>query len=478
MAFNSINFLFFYTFIFILYLISPNRIKWFVLLVSSYAFYMFAKPEYILVMLFVTCNVYLFGLCLEKIQSVKVRKSILILSIILNLGTLIAFKYINFFTNNINNVSLKLGLKIDIPELKFVVPMGISFFILQALSYIFDVYNGKIKAEKHLGYLATYVSFFPTVLSGPIERGTNLLPQIHKSNKINYERFTSGLTIVLIGVFKKVVIADRLAFYVNKVYDNVHIYKGWPLIVATVFFGIQLYCDFSGYTDIAIGCAKMLGFDLIKNFEYPYFSKNIQEFWKRWHISLTSWFRDYLYIPLGGNRKGKIRTYLNILIVFLASGFWHGASWTFILWGAIHGVYQIIGKLTKGFKERIRSILRINKNSKLLGFIQMIITFILVDFAWIFFRANSISDARYIISNLLVNVNHIDKKSILVVSGKDMKLMLLFVAVFILYELVLYLKLIKKRIPLVIRWILYYLCFYSIIFWGIASNSKFIYVQF
>ena len=286
------------------------------------------------------------------------------------------------------------------PELNFLLPVGISFYTFQTLSYTIDVYKGVKEPERHLGKFALYVAFFPQLVAGPIERSTRLLPQMHQHFKFDYERVKNGILQMCWGFFKKVVIADRLAEYVNMVYNNTGDYGGIHYIIATVFFAFQIYCDFSGYSDIAIGSASIMGYDLMRNFKRPYLAQNIREFWSRWHISLSTWFRDYLYIPLGGNRVVKWRWYYNLFITFLISGLWHGANWTFVVWGGLHGFYLVFAIWTANIRKRMNKFV-FGEKVFLHNFVQVIITIILAWFAWIFFRANTIGDAFLIINKII-----------------------------------------------------------------------------
>ena len=328
------------------------------------------------------------------------RKSFLILSIIANVGVLAVFKYYNFFSGNINQFLHSLSITTcSVPLLNIILPIGLSFHTFQAMSYTIEVYRGNQKAERHFGIYALYVMFYPQLVAGPIERPQNLLHQFREKHAFDSQRLLDGLRLMLWGLFKKVVIADRLSQYVATVYNHPDHYHSFNLIIATLFFSIQIYCDFSGYSDIAIGAAKTMGFDLMTNFNRPYFAKNIQEFWRRWHISLSTWFRDYVYVSLGGNRVGIKRMYINVAIVFLLSGFWHGANWTYILWGAVHAFLIIGYMLTAHYYKKLIP------EKKLFVFISMAVTFILVSFAWIFFRAATLSDALLISKHILGNYN-------------------------------------------------------------------------
>ncbi len=325
----------------------------------------------------------------------------LVMSIVANVGILGFFKYINFVDANLTVLFGALHLGWAIPHLDIILPIGLSFHTFQSMSYTIEVYRGRQQAERHLGIYALYVMFYPQLVAGPIERPQNLLHQFREPHTFDAERVIDGLKLMLWGFFKKVVIADRLALYVNGIYDHPAAQHGWPLIIATYFFAFQIYCDFSGYTDIAIGAAQVMGFRLMDNFNRPYFAKSIVEFWQRWHISLSSWFRDYLYIPLGGNRVAVPRWCFNIMVVFLVSGLWHGANWTFIVWGALHGVYVIAGVATFAWQ---RKFLRIRRHARIgwsRRWIEAFVTFHLVLIAWVFFRAASLSDAGYIFGDRL-----------------------------------------------------------------------------
>jgi D-alanyl-lipoteichoic acid acyltransferase DltB (MBOAT superfamily) len=337
-------------------------------------------------------------LLIEACEKDYFKKKYLFLSIIINLGILFIFKYFNFANETVHSLVNISGFEYHISNLDILLPIGVSFYSFQAVAYTFDVYNEKIKPERHLGHFALFISFFPKLISGPIERGADFLPQIKQKVRFDIDRINSGFQLFLWGIFKKVVIADRLQLYVDMVYSNPHDYSGKSLILATWFFTIQIYCDFSAYTDMAIGCGRMLGFDISKNFNFPYFARSINDFWKRWHITLTSWFRDYLYFPLGGNRVSYVHWLTNIMIVFLISGLWHGANWTFIVWGGLHGLFYLVEQKTGGLTKKISDKLKINDS--LLAIFQTFLTFNLVAFAWIFFRADTFDKAIYISTHL------------------------------------------------------------------------------
>jgi len=356
-------------------------------------------PVYILILGFTIIIDYFAGILIERTQS-KTRRLFLIASIIANIGVLAVFKYYNFLNENLSVFLNGIGSQNPIPYLSILLPIGLSFHTFQAMSYTIEVYRGNQKAEKHFGIYALYVMFYPQLVAGPIERPQNLLHQFKEEHTFNYTQVTDGLKLMLWGFFKKLVIADRLAIYVNTVYNTPENHTGTTLLLATVFFTFQIYCDFSAYSDIAIGVAKVMGFKLMTNFNRPYFSKTISEFWKRWHISLSTWFKDYLYISLGGNKVSVPRWSFNLMVVFLISGLWHGANWTFVIWGALNGFYLIIGLLTQTTRTKFCNTIGLVKLPKLYLFLQIISTFILASFAWIFFRANKISDAIYIIKKI------------------------------------------------------------------------------
>ena len=400
MTFNSLQFLIFFPIVAVIHFILPYRWRWLWLLLASCYFYMVFIPPYILILFFLILVDYTAALMIER-TSGKKRKMFLLLSILATCSVLFIFKYFDFFNNTLKFLTHFWGGHYSLENgLGLILPLGLSFHTFQSLNYVIEVYRGNQKAERHLGIYALYVMFFPQLVSGPIERARHLLPQFYERHDFDYQRITDGLKLMLWGMFQKVVIADRLALVVNQVYNNAHGYTGLSLVVATVFFAFQIYCDFSGYSDIAVGGAQVLGFRLIQNFNRPYFATSISEFWKRWHISLSTWFRDYVYIPLGGNRVPLPRWQINILITFILSGLWHGSNWTFILWGAVHGFYYLFSFWTRSLRKTVAGALRVSRLPAMEHSVKVLITFTLVCFAWIFFRANNIHDAGYVISNL------------------------------------------------------------------------------
>lgn len=340
---TSVKFVVFFLIVIVCYFLVPKKFKNVVLLIGSVAFYMFAVPKYIILMLFSTLVTYFAARLLESQTTVKRRRFVMALNILANLGILGVFKYYNFFGGIITSVMALAGLTVAIPALTLIQPLGISFYTFQVIGYCIDVYRGNIKAEKNFIIYSLFVSFFPQIGAGPIGRAGDLIPQFRESHTFNVPDVTSGLRLVLLGAFKKIAIADTLAIFVNYVFNNLQInqYKGATLVITMILYSVQIYCDFSGYSDMASGCARILGFRLMENFNAPYLSTSVTQFWGRWHISLSSWFKDYLYYPLGGNRKGFVRKCLNILIIFLVSGIWHGASLHFVAWGLLHGIYRI-----------------------------------------------------------------------------------------------------------------------------------------
>jgi alginate O-acetyltransferase complex protein AlgI len=402
MLFNSLEFLVFFPMVVAFYFALPYKYRWILLLFASYYFYMCWNYKYVVLLLFTTIICYSCAIWIYNTRHRWLKVSLLVFTLVVYLGTLFFFKYFNFFGDTVNSLFQKFNIFYRVPAYHYLLPVGISFYTFQALSYTIDVYRGEIKPEYHFGKFALFKSFFPQLVAGPIERASHLLPQFSKDYPFDYSRIRDGIALSLWGFFKKVVIADRLSEYVNLVYNNPHNYQGLHFLIATLFFTIQIYCDFSGYSDIARGTAKIMGYDLMVNFRMPYLSKSIREFWQRWHISLSTWFRDYFYISLGGNRVPKWRYNLNLFLTFLVSGLWHGANWTFIIWGGLHGFYLVFAIWTKPLREKINKSLGLTKMPRLFDLLQVIITCCLAIFAWVFFRANSLSDALYIIKSMLV----------------------------------------------------------------------------
>ena len=388
MSFTSIDFAIFLPVVFFLYWALPAAYRWILLLGASYYFYMSWNAKCLVLIVGISFVSWICALLMEKTEEHRKRTFCLAAALVFSLGLLFIFKYLNFFLGTLDAVSAMLRLPFHPATYKILLPVGISFYTFQSLSYVIDVYRGDVKAERHFGKYAAFVAFFPQLVAGPIERTDALLPQIKKKHTFSYETAAYGMKRMAWGYFKKLVIADTMAFYVDQVYNQLPLFKGFALVLATFFFAIQIYCDFSGYSDIAAGAASILGIRLMTNFRSPYFATSIHDFWSRWHISLSTWFRDYVYIPLGGNRHGELRRDINLLLTFLVSGLWHGANWTFVLWGLLHGIMQVAENHL--FK-------RGRKHPRLL-------VFAVVCFAWIFFRADTFADAGYVITHLFTGI--------------------------------------------------------------------------
>lgn len=389
MLFNSFDFLLFFPLVTTLFFLLPHRVRWMLLLVASCYFYMYFKPIYIVILAFTIVIDYFVGINLVNLTGKK-RKWLLVASIIANVGILVVFKYYNFFAGNVNEILAVGNMGYQFSLLNILLPIGLSFHTFQAMSYTIEVYRGNQQPEKHFGIYALYVMFYPQLVAGPIERPQNMLHQFHEKKIFSSKNLSEGLTLMLWGYFKKVMVADRLSVYVDSAFSNYQNQSGSTLLLAIFFFSIQIYCDFSGYSDIALGSAKAMGFDLMVNFRRPYLATNINDFWRRWHISLSTWFKDYVYFPLGGSRVSPIKKFRNRMIVFLLSGIWHGANWTFVVWGAIHGVVS-------GVYNAVITKEKINSQNVFKNTLSIAATFILVSFAWLFFRADSVSQAFKII---------------------------------------------------------------------------------
>ena len=400
MTFNSWEFLLFYPIVALLYFFLPKKLKWPMLLVASYYFYACYQAELTVLILATTFISWLASNIIAKTDNVKVKKLCLTVTLVVCFGVLFFYKYFNFLSGSVTGIINMLGGTVGSFEMNLLLPVGISFYTFQTLSYVIDVYRGDVEPERNFFFYALFVSFFPQLVAGPIERPGNLVPQLKEIHPFSAENGIKGAKHMLVGFFKKICVADLISVYVNSVYNNVESASALGIIIATALFAVQIYCDFSGYTDIAIGCSRIMGIKLMKNFDHPYSAKTIKEFWSRWHISLSTWFKDYLYIPLGGNRCKKPRAMFNILVVFLVSGLWHGANWTFVIWGVIHALYQIVGTLTLPSRNSLLERAKINPKGKLVGCIRTVNTFILVCFAWVFFRANTVGEAGVILGKL------------------------------------------------------------------------------
>lgn len=481
MLFNSMTFAVFLLAAFILYHIVPAKYRWIFLLAASYVFYMNLHAAYGLLLFFTTLLTYALALGLEKAENRRAKRHCLLGGVWPLVGILLIFKLGAPVIERLNALIDAGRLSMQPLTIKILLPAGVSFYFFQSMGYLIDVYRGKCKAERHFGYYALFVSFFPQLLAGPIGRADSLLPQLKKERFFDYRNVTYGLKLMAWGYFKKLVIADVFATVVNKVYDNPYSYVGLVFIITTVMFAIEIYCDFSGYSDIAIGCARLFGIELMTNFKTPYFAFSIREFWSRWHISLSTWFRDYVYIPLGGNRVNRFRHCLNLFLTFLVSGFWHGSSLTYIVWGGIHGVLQILETFL--YPKTRRGVPVVRKKH----WWQLPLTFALLCFTWIFFRANTMQDAFWIISRLFWDigrpVNYLKTAVIcLDMSYWSMFGMALSAVVLLIWDL---LSLNQDVIELVsrqkclVRWTLYVLLLVAIALFsykGIAT--EFIYFQF
>lgn len=503
MLFNSVQFLIFFPLVCLVillstYILKKNIINQILLLAASLYFYMCWNPAYLLLILTSVLITYMSGLCMEN-KSSRRKKLILTLSLISNLGILFFFKYANFIAGTIYSV-FRLGSTYK--PFDILLPVGISFYTFQALGYSIDVYRGTIKAERNVITYALFVTFFPQLVAGPIERSENLLSQFKVDHTFDYDRVTDGLKRAAWGMFKKVVVADTLAVYVNAFYDDITGSTGIAAVLAVFFFSFQILCDFSGYSDIAIGTAKVLGFNLMDNFRRPYFAKTVGEFWRRWHISLSSWFKDYVYIPLGGNKVCRMKHYSNILITFLMSGLWHGAAWHFVFWGFLHGIVQVISLVTASARKNIRMSIGINEKNMFYKVWQIFFTFCFVTVAWIFFRAHSMSEGftvlrkvMYFPADILRILQLIMGSSAIFGEGffkgitlgmSKIRFAVMFFLIAILFAADMFGRkksiLVRiKSLPFPIRWTGYYALVLSI-FWvwfaNISANSQFIYFQF
>lgn len=487
MVFNSMAFLLFFLFVILIYFFLPRKIRYIWLLVSSYYLYSGFGVKYAIILCILTVISYVFNIIVATINDNKrkLRKFVFLSGVSINILTLIFFKYFTFLNENINSI-LKYWGKVEMaPVFNILAPVGVSFFIFQMLGYSIDVYRRDLLPERNIFKYALFISYFPKIVQGPIERGCGLIQQINTIEQISlidFNRIRDGLCLMLYGFFTKLVLADRMAIYVNQVFSNYGIYSFWEISIASILFSLQIYCDFNGYTNIAIGASQIMGIKLQDNFRQPYLSISIKDFWKRWHISLTSWFRDYLYIPLGGNRKGTLRKYINIMIIFLTSGLWHGASWNFIVWGALHGIYQIIGDI----KFKISSKFFRHSDSFSKRFRKRLICFLLVCFTWIFFRADGLKDALMLFSRMTVltpstsiflieNVTYIDWLIIIV------SLLIVFTVDF-LHEKQISIRIQIYKQELWFRWLIYFCAFWVIVLLGIYGSeyttSQFIYTKF
>lgn len=492
MLFNSMNYLMFFPIVLMIYFLLPVKFRYVWLLIASYYFYTCWYAKHAVILLFCTIVTYVCALVLGVLYNRTLLKKLCMAGcIIINVGILAYFKYRGFFFANLSQLSVLANLNITVPKVDYTLPIGISFYTFQAMGYLIDVYRGSIKAERNFLKYALFVSFFPQLVAGPIERSGNLLKQIHIPTRFNANRARDGLLTIAYGLFIKVVIADNIAAVIDPIFGEYDVRSGAALLLATVLFAFQIYCDFEGYTKIAIGSAEILGFSLMDNFMAPYMAGSVKEFWDRWHISLTSWFRDYLYIPLGGNRKGKLRKYINTLIVFGVSGLWHGAGWHYAVWGEINGVLIVIQDVTRKWRDKLYSICKIDRTKTGWKIFSVIVTFGLIDFTWLFFRADNLEIGWDILYKIFMGfkIRHFLTESFWgEVFPNVVTMMIVFVSLFALLlkdwmrSKGVSLKLCILNQQLVFRWLAYLAIIMVIIFGGAYGEgyeqTQFIYFQF
>jgi alginate O-acetyltransferase complex protein AlgI len=494
MTFNSFLFYPYFIGVVVIHFILPRKWRWVWLLVCSYLFYAFSDIRFTFVLLSCTIISYLSGRMIAHIADTRWKKTWMLIGVILSVSILFLFKYMNFLLNSISGALSAAGLQWTFRGIELLYPIGVSFYAFQAIGYLLDVYNGKVEAEKNLFHYALFLAFFPQLLIGPIERFKHLKPQLTDPTPFDYQRFVDSLVRIGWGLFKKMIIADRLAVVANTVFSEPGGFSNPQLIAAILAFSFQIYIDFSAYSDIAIGTARILGVDLVENFERPYFSRSVIDFWRRWHISLSNWLRDYIFLKLNyKHRRRKPRalwTGVDVMVTFLISGLWHGSNWTFIVWGALHGIYQTIEILTQKIRDRLVNKLHINREAWAFKVLQVLFTFGLVSFSWIFFKANSIEGALKMIRSIgtlyrwSTGNGWSFSDGILGLDGKDMWMMLLTLVILLIVEFTQrvhdMLALLNKQ-PTWLRWIIYYTLFYAITifgFYGDANVVDFVYFQF
>ncbi len=499
MLFNSTGFLIFFPIVVLGYFWVPQRYKNLWLLGASYYFYASWNPAYLLLILSITLISWAAGLLLDRDtggtrKKMAGKKWCLALCVCCILGILCFFKYMTFITDSLTEVLKLFGVSVRPPVYDIVLPVGISFYTFQALGYLFDVFRKETAAEKNLPRYALFLAFFPQLVAGPIERSKNLMRQLREEHTFDPERAKSGLLLMGWGFFQKLVIADRIAVLVTEVYDHYSDHSGLQIALATVLFAFQIYCDFGGYSDIAVGAARVMGFTLTKNFNSPYYAVSVSEFWRNWHISLTTWFRDYIYIPLGGNRRGKWKKYRNLLLTFFLSGLWHGAGWNYAAWGVLNGLYQVVGDITRPFRARLQKFLRIRTDCGSYRLLQRLITFGFIDFAWLFFRADNFSAALKMLKHGFADMGlftFFDPDSLLLINTvalpeKDFLVLLISL---VLLAVVDYWKRRKvdirgmlARQNIWFRWLVYYSLIFTVLLFGVYGPeydaSTFIYFQF
>ncbi|MDD5506797.1 MAG: MBOAT family protein [Bacteroidales bacterium] len=483
MLFNSLEYVIFLPVVVVTYFIIPVKWRWTFLLVASYFFYMCNKVEYGILLLFTTLVDWFVAFQIAQASTLKRKKAFLAISLIANLGMLAGFKYLNFFSESINFLLDSFQMQGSLPVFRILLPVGISFFVFKSLSYTIDVYRGIRAPEKHLGYYALYVSFFPQLIAGPIDRSSSILPQLHHPRDFSTARLISGLKLIVWGIFKKVIIADRLGLYVDEIFAHPEAYTGLSVILATVLFAFQLYCDFAGYTDIARGSARILGYDLMINFNRPMVAKSLRDFWNRWHISLTTWFRDYVLYALPYVRNKKVifsRLYFNLIITYLLMGLWHGADWNFVIFGFLNGVFLVIETITEKKRNWFLDRTGISRHSILNNLLGNVVTLILIIFTLIFFKADNLEESLLIISNsfdfsnLYASLWKILHDNELLFGIVMLATMLVAEHIHEKHDLV---RLIASR-HIIIRWLVYIgFIFFVIIFW-VQQKQEFIYFQF
>ncbi|NJM14535.1 MAG: MBOAT family protein [Bacteroidales bacterium] len=477
MLFNSMQFVFFLPVVIVFFYALPGKYRNIMLLAASYYFYMCWKAEYLVLIVFSTLIDYYCGIQIHKQKTAGLKKLFLMASLVSNLGLLFSFKYFNFFNESLRQVFHALNLFYDVPSFNVLLPVGISFYTFQTLSYSISIYKGQEVPERNFITFALYVTFFPQLVAGPIERSQNLVPQLKKTQAFSYLNVSEGLRQVLWGFFKKLVVADRLAVYANTVFNNPGMHNGTTFLVANLFFAIQLYCDFSGYSDIAIGSARLMGIRLLENFRRPFFSKSIGELWRRWHMTLNNWFRDYVYIPMGGNRVSTPRWYTNILIVWLISGLWHGAGWNFVIWGGLNGLFIVMSIALAPVGDYFSRRLGINKTTWWQTTLQVAITFLLFYSTKFFFRANSAQDAFTIIHKVFAQQGAM-------FIGNPANFIYSIMAIVMLFSVEWLIEYRQEKISLYLRdkWyarhMVYALAIAIIFSIGVFDSSQFIYFQF
>ena len=472
MVFNSIEYVIFLPVVVLLFYLLPQRARWFMLLAASCVFYMWFVPKYILILLVTIVIDYLAGILMEhNAARPRRRKTFMIISIVSTLTVLFVFKYLGFVTENLTRLCAALGTTTDL-TVNIILPIGLSFHTFQSMSYVIEVYRGNQKAERHFGYYSLYVMFFPQLVTGPIERPGNLLRQLHEEKRFDYDNISKGMRLILFGLFIKMVVADNLGLYVDEIYEEPSTYNSWSVMLGAVFYSFQIYCDFFGYSTIALGSAKLMGFDISDNFRSPYLSRSIAEFWHRWHISLSTWFRDYVYIPLGGSRVKFSRWAFNILVVFVLSGIWHGAAWTFLFWGFAHGLLHIVEKVLKNNVKMLEPKTKAGRWS--IDLLNMVKTFILVTLFWVMFRSSDFAQMKEIFVAMFSNF---DVERQVTVDWQSY----LYLGLFILSDIVLCNTRFDRWCdgkPAVLRWLIYAVLIFMIVACSSVNNFPFIYFQF